>query len=403
MTMLVATASRGEASTVAPVRQLDIPSRTWIARPYNTPNAPAAGYTGKGGGSKHLRAAQNLLNGKVYFAGGDYQSNVHSWLGVWSYDPITNKWELEYPHCGFAGEIMPAGMDEVGWVWDSKRSVFWMLPGYTVVGGPGNNVPRCPGGATQTQAILTFDPVAKKWSNPGVAPEPIAGQKPKNAIYDPRTDSIYRAGTDPRGNIWTVYHIAENRWEVYQTVAAGNTYVNDIDLGFEYLAADTIGRKIYAIDPIMYRLFAFDMDKHTVSIKAPIPELNPERVRLARQTRQRPYIWQDFTMPVFDSFNRVLLFPYIDETSRPKLLIYTPTTDTWEIDKMYQPERREVRGNTAVFLPSHNAMMVLGGLQIEGDIDPSVTHFFLYRYSNDKEAPAPRAPPSSERKPAPEQ
>ena len=89
-------------------------------------------------------------------------------------------------------------------------------------------------------------------------------------------------------------------------------------------------------------------------------------------------------MPVFDSVNNVLLYPYINSLadSRPTLLIYHPDTDTWETDSMYQPDGREVRGNSAVFDPIHNALIVIGGLDLNGDIDPTVTYFFLYRYGN---------------------
>jgi len=375
-------------STPKRVSQLDIPLRTWVARAYNTPNAPASTHAGSGYGSKHLRAAQDFQNGKVYFAGGDYYSSVSPWFGIWSYDPITNKWEMEHSYCGSPGNIMPPGLDEVGWVWDSKRNLFWMLPGYTVSRRENPNLPQCVGGATEVGGILTFDPATKKWANPGIPVEPVgsppgSAQRAKNAIYDPVTDSIYRSSVDHRGFIWTVLNLSTKSWNVYQTVAATDrTYINNVDLGFEQLAADIAGRKIYAIDPFFYRLLAFDIDSKTISIKAPIPVLDPQRVAQARATVARPHIWQDFTMPVFDSVNRKLLFPYIDslDTARPKLLIYDPETNSWETDKMHQPEGREVRGNTALFLPVHNAMMILGGLAPGGDADPTVTHFFLYRY-----------------------
>jgi hypothetical protein len=426
---------------------LDLPLRTWVARAFNTRSAPAAGFGGTGGGSKHLRLATNMDNGKIYFMGGDFQSQVDSNIALWSYDPIANKWELERPYCGAQGEVIPGRPDEVGWVWDSKRKLFWVLPGFYFLwqSGPGpcggggssgaqwdrskpfvtsgyavyliydyktgaryvegkdysvvvnagqltiTNIAIPPnadarifwqtnGAALQLGAIMTYDPVTKKWSNPGAPGEPIHAEHPKNGVYDPVTDSIWRSGTDERGLIWTRYLPATKKWEVYSTPSATNgAYINNVDLGFEYLAADVENRKIYAIDPFYYRLFQFDMDKHTVTIKAPIPEPNPARIATSRSLS---WTLKDFTTPVFDSVNKVLLYPYINSLadSRPTLLIYHPDTNTWETDRMVQPEGRTIRGNSAVFNPVHNVMMLIGGLNAEGDIDPTVTHFFLYRY-----------------------
>ena len=380
----------GSAGSNSQLQPSDIPLRTWIARRYGPPDTPAGGFDGGGGvGSKHLRLAQNPLNGRMYFMGGDY--SVHpdrgnSWYGLWSYDVLADKWFLEYPWCGSPGEIMPSGRDEVGWVWDSKRKVFWMLPGFMQQPSW-----RCPdNSANEEIAILTFDPATNKYSNPNAAPEPIPGQKPKNAIYDLLTDSIYRSGEDGRGFIWTIYHIASNTWDVYQTPFATNgEYTNNTSLAFEYIAADLGRRKIYGIDPVYYRLFEFDMDQHTLSIKAAIPEPNQARIAASRQLQ---WTLRDFTMPVFDTVNNVLLFPYVDALaldggpygSRPQLLIYHPDTDRWETDSMYQPDGMTVRGNSFAFDAVNNLLISFGGLAPGGDSDPTATHFFIYRYGNGK-------------------
>src|ERR1051325_10371231 len=95
----------------------------------------------------------------------------------------------------------------LGGAGDSKRQIFWALPGFVY---PTGNF-GCNNGAIEIfGTILTFDPNTNKWMDPAAAPEPITGQKPKNAIYDPVTDSIYRSGEDARGFIWTIYHIATN-------------------------------------------------------------------------------------------------------------------------------------------------------------------------------------------------
>ena len=100
-------------------------------------------------------------------------------------------------------------------------------------------------------------------------------------------------------------------------------------------------------------------------------------------------------MPVFDSVNNVLLYPFVTDIatdyvpppgefsgSRPRLLIYHPEIDKWETDKMFQPDGFEIRANSFFFDPIHNVLLAMGGLARGGDADTSVTRYFLYRYGN---------------------
>jgi Kelch motif protein len=400
------------ASTVVPqlpisgsgsIGGLNIPLRTWVARSFPTiQNSPGGASVGSNG-SKHLRFATSFTTGLVYELGGDYSATVTSWLGLWSYDMVRDQWQLAYPWCGNPGEAMLGSRDELGWVWDSKRSLFWALPGFVY---PTSNF-SCNGGAEPLYGtIMTFDPATGKYANPGAAVEPINGQKPKNGIYDPATDSIYRAGTGNSGLVWDVYHISSNTWDQYGTPCAtgsapsgpcaggGLAYINDVDLGFEYIAADLAHRKIYAIDPIYYRLLQFDMDQHTVTIKAAIPEPDPARVA---QARSRVWTLSDLTQVAFDSINNVLFYSYWGYADGAvTLLIYHPDTDTWETDTMFQPDGLKVRGNSVAFNPVTNALMIFGGLCGSdtdpvcgkshgiGGADPSLNNFFLYRYGNGK-------------------
>src|SRR6266511_3005638 len=80
-----------------------------------------------------------------------------------------------------------------------------------------------PNHAYQVAGILTFDPAAKKWADPGAAPEAsprqiLSVEHSKNAVYDPVTDSIWRGGQDNGGSaMFDQYHIATNTWDVYPT------------------------------------------------------------------------------------------------------------------------------------------------------------------------------------------
>jgi hypothetical protein len=251
--------------------------------------------------------------------------------------------------------------------------------------------------ARMQPTILTFDPSKKKWIDPQVAPEPGNQQKPKNAIYDPVTDSIYRSGFFGGSMTWSVFHISKNTWDLYETPCAinnpgfpwnqsgpcgeGHTYINNTELGFEYIAADITGRKIYSIDPFNYQLLEFDMDKHTVMIKAKIPE--PDPVRIAN-SRNLVHTLKDVTQVVFDPTNRVLLYPFMRDFGRQNmaLLIYHPDTDQWEVDPMYQPDGIQVWADHTAFSAKHNILMFYGGYAESQD--PPQTHFFLYRYGNGK-------------------
>jgi len=143
------------------------------------------------------------------------------------------------------------------------------------------------------------------------------------------------------------------------------------------------------------------MDTHAITIKATPPRLYSQFCPGGSNGT-----CQDLTIPRFDTINNVLLYPYYTgaETA-PTLFIYHPDTDTWEIDPMYQPEGRRVRGNHSTFDPVNNVLMIYGGLcggdagcggpGNIGNPDPTLSHFFLYRYGNGAGSVKPPNPPTS--------
>lgn len=244
------------------------------------------------------------------------------------------------------------------------------------------------GKAIQYGGIMTFDIATNVWEVPSVTAEPLVPtdqQHSKNACYDSTTDSIWRAAQDSRGILWQKYSIAANIWDTYLTpYTSNNEYINYIDPGFEYIACDIVGRKIYLIDPIQYKLIEFDMTAHTVRFRAAIPEPDPARVALSRNIT---FTFKDFTIPVWDSVNNKLLYPYLNcfacstaASSVIKLLIYDPATDSWQSDAMTHADNQVVKGASAVFDPANNILMTFGGLAPDSGYLTDTNGFDVWRY-----------------------
>lgn len=359
--------AEGTPAVSPPAGTDDLPLRTWIARPL-----PKFGTGPCPNGCKHMRLAHHPHNGRIYFLGGDYDGPLTQNSGrneLYSYSIREDTWVEERPYCGPAGEVQPDHPDEVGWAFDTKRSVFWMLPGYLMA----RDGHRCPEGSTPTWGVMTFDPSSRKWQVSGTHFPAGGSERSKFAHYDPVTDSLIAFRYGPDGNGADIYRPAANKWErVGIPSDTRGTYINNSRLSHEYSAMDPERRVIYVISPYDGRLLRYNMDKRTMTVVSRIPALPGHR------DGDR----EGVTIPVWDSVNKVLLYPYLkDLDGYVTLHIYRPDTNTWERDQMVQPEGLTVRGNSAVFDPQQNALLIMGGLR-GGDLDDTLRHFFLYRYGN---------------------
>jgi len=316
-----------------------------------------------------MRLAHNPVNGRLYFLGGDYSGPQGQESGrneLYSYSIADNDWKLEYPYCGPPGDVQPGHPDEVGWTYDTKRNVFWMIPGF-MFGDTG--VSQCPEPRSTLVSgkIMTFDPVTRKWNDPGRTAQTEVYDI-KFAQYDPVEDTILRFhwhGGEGMGV--SIYDIKADRWTRVSLARDTNgVYLNNARLNQEYSAMDLEGRRIYVISPLEGRLLRYDMDAKKMTYITDTP------VRVGLGTVHL----------VWDTVNKVLLWPYVPNLDGYiTLYIYHQDTNTWEKDPMYQPEGLTVRGNSAVFDPYQNVLLVMGGLK-GGDSDSTVRHFFLYRYGN---------------------
>jgi len=354
---------------------LDIPSNTWVPRLMETDRTLAPS------GGKHQRLAHNPDDGLIYFQGGDHAGTMG---GTWpqssrnemyTYEIATNRWTLIQPYCRTDGGPQPAGSDEHGWSWDSTRHVFWLNPG----GGRDLSEGECTQSTLVTPIdIMSYSPTLGTWTHTSRTTLGEAGFGANNGAhkfsqYDPVNDELIVMGED------RVYHysIPSNTW---RRISFGG-FSPTLRLFNEYSAFDPVERVIYAIDRYNPRLAKYDIDGGTLTFLATPPST----------VYNQP-------QPIWDSVNRIILwFDHNQEslgvvpTPAGRLHVYHPGTDTWEVDKQVDhslvPQGVTVRGNTGVFDPYQNVLMVLGGLE------PSNSYIFLYRYGEGSGPPPDTNPP----------
>jgi hypothetical protein len=218
-----------------------------------------------------MRLALCPLDGRVYECGGDYPGKQYSDSGrneIWSCDPRKpNVWRLEYPYEGFPGDVQPAGPDEVAWTWDSRRKVFWMVPGFQY-GDRG-----LPLKAKQLGGHLcTFDPQTRKWTDRGPADRTQKLARVGFGHHVAITDEIHRfAWHGAAGMVVAIYNCETGREEIASMRIPGN---ND-RLNAEYAAFD--GERMWAVSHNLGRLIEWDVVKRSAKLVAQgLPTTHPD-------------------------------------------------------------------------------------------------------------------------------
>jgi hypothetical protein len=368
----------GSGASTGPV---DLPLRTWIGRAL--PGYDKGPYP-SGGETKHLRLAHSTADGRIYVAGGDFSSASPrtSQNAVWSYSIASDDWRLEYPevappYCGPPGTVQANTPDEVVWVWDSNRRVFWLWHGLEGLIELRNTPCEGPG-AVLKAGFLQFDPsrpVAERWRlvRDGMLAVGLFG------VFDPVTDSIYTFG-DEQYAVLKLKTLEVERVAWTTTGREGGVLHGSASLKAEYAAIDVAGRAIYLLAPTGYydaagnlqgykrRLWRFRIDGRRFERLSDPPE-GPGGI--------------DIINVFWDSASRVLLWPvYPDHKGWPLgLHIYNPSTNSWERDGMRQADgqRLLLRGNGGVYDPWQNALL-FGGSVFNPPSVGRQTHVFLYRY-----------------------
>jgi hypothetical protein len=362
--------------------QLIIPNDGWLAQWLpELGTGPCPRWTG---GCKHIHMAVNPLNQKVYLTAGDYEGSSHddSYRNeTYSYDITTDVWKLEYPYCGPTGDFQPDRPDETVWTWDSKRQVFWSLPGYWESYSAGK---PCGGaGATNYWGVMQFNPATGKWAKGPAHYNANGSERGKFGQYDPITDTIT---TFRHGFNVDVLHLSDGHWDNFSVGrATGGEFTSNSYLVSEGNAIDVEARAIYIMEPYTGILYRYNIDQKTLTVVAQAPELPGDA-----QHRE------DFTQLAFDAKNKVLYymrlsggpdmpdFPdAIGHAGYPTIWVFNPATKIWHKAPTSDANGERIRGNTIAFHEGQNALMVFGGASYEGaNGEPigRVGKFFFYRY-----------------------
>jgi hypothetical protein len=390
----------GEAMLLPPSpprgSRIALPLKQWVAL-----SLPAR-YRG---GAKHITGTWDPDNGRLYFTGGDYAGEAPFTGFTDSYRQETYSlslaerfadkanpnvgWRLEYPYCGPAGQVQPKHPDYVGWTWDSKRHLFWMVPGTMETSDL-----NCPGETTafasdpgfRIQRIMTFDPVTQRWAD--VADAGLSGIVPETwgTVYDPQTDTLIRFNWHGgAGGQVGVYDIATRAW-TFRTLGL-NALGQEIRINDGPVAADLVGRAIYAIDAFAGRLHRHRMDTGSLEDLGVIPG-GP----LTNTWTQPAIVW--------DSVNQVVLWHRyfgLDADGNPVspagFYAYHPDSKRWETLSL----GTDLTGVTAsglsmTFDSGQNAVVLIP--RVPSGTPPAL-YLYVYRYGAGASTPPP--PPSAER------
>jgi hypothetical protein len=239
------------------------------------PTDPNVGFPSSGN-YKHGNIKTNPLTGRVHFMAGD-----HSTGGIPSdYRQVQYScdlqariaagtpnagWAREHTDCPVDGtETIPKHPDHVGFSWDGRRGIFWMMPGLMVIN---NNAPANCTGETTAEAddpqfkwyhVMTFDPVTKRWTDRGNNVDatfvpPVAYNNTWHGDYDRVRNRILRV-TEVGGSAFSCFYqltsdavINSGTWS---RVDMGlNTAARQWRADKPQIAIDWVGRVAYFIDP----------------------------------------------------------------------------------------------------------------------------------------------------------
>jgi hypothetical protein len=297
---------------------------------------------------KHVRCAVHPENQRIYFCGGDFAGPVYMQSGrqeIYSYDIEQDGWQAEHAYCPAPGETVPYHPDQVGWVWDAKRKLFWMLPG--VQYGSSTNGPPCDG---KRGVVMGFDPRTRKWTEPQQGPGFRREYEPsKFAVYDEKTDACIMLGNGEVSH----WHPETGQWD-------GVRFGGNRILFGSYTAQ--VDREIYALDFRAKALARYQIDKRRMEDGPKLP-FDPGANEMTNLVYAAPH-------------GKIFLakFAY-GAYHEPLLWAYDVKTQAFEERAVQIADVAQPRANTMVYHEASDRIMLLGNLVTE----PIDQRFFLYR------------------------
>ena len=289
------------------------------------------------GNSKHISTAYNPDNQRLYATAGDhpggsltantglYQSYRQETYSLYLKNALLHPsneladFRLEYPYCGPSNQVQPKHPDYTGWTWDSRRHVFWLVPGQHVAASTSNCAGETPNSSDDPfflwgNHLMQFDPAGRKWTaaGPGLGPSDNW-----SAHYDPVKDELIRFIYDGgRGPFAQLYDIKSATWRgVHLSTGRAGDNIR-FEKGVSSL--DPNRRIIYAMDNLNCHLYSFDIATEQLNYLADCPA--PREVAGISQSNV-----------VWDQAHGVLIYGYtLDGPPYSAFYAFHPDTKIWE-------------------------------------------------------------------------
>ena len=369
-------------------------TRQWYAMPQGTPGLffyP----------EKHLSWCHCPLTRRVYHHGGDTNQAVNM-FGVnrgaseGSYYQRDFSLDLlahfatpsnrnagareEFTMCVTGAQVRPKHPDFVGWAWDSKRKLFWHVPGesfYVAWADMNCDIETEDGadngGYKNKTHLLTFDPANPSagfvdvGTNHGVK---TTNDFPWRSWYDPLRDEIVRFEQANNGlNPWfSRYNITTGVW-THAFLSCTSMYMST----YLYWTVDPQRRRVYFADRANQtsggNLTAFDLDTAVFTNLGPLPGV---RKWVGSGQNDKGYL-------VFDWHARLLVYMEMIEDGNHSIRVWTydvdnptagPNGNGWTditllaavtLDgSAFNPSHLTPEGDGGCFDPDNN-MVVIGG------------------------------------------
>lgn len=403
----------------ASTRQVSIASNTWIPMQYNIVDKGAVPAR-----SKHMRLKRCPVNGKIYYFGGDHgdlylgpgynggymRPTSNSGMGdsgrqdMYCYRVRDDTWNLEQPYWVTPPDVQPHHPDEFDIMWDSKRNIFWAIPGYVGHSNPVSCLYYNPSGELAPIYHGNSDCPEKRYH---VMTYAALGDRKWTDLRDYDGTSFYwfTAGTthyDAKNDVAIQLAYYSNNWRAkrWQLVSP---YGATFDSGISAPSGRSLNQTVSAFDdrpnkrhiyfiPSVPETHILGSDPYWVALWRYVVDTGVFE-RVADYPSQCNFIpEQEVNLQWNPIHNVVHYIPHGPLSGGWAFQVHTyhpdatdPLYGTWEAASMTNSYGYEIGGRESAFDPYQNVLILHGR--------ESYPYVWLYRYSPSGEPP-PGNPPS---------